>query len=158
MIEPSLSDALRDAANDVLERMFFIECLSEPGELAAEPEVVARLTFDGDPAGELELRISASAARSISADFLGAEPSDLSEQEIRDVVSELANMICGAVLSRAKSSATFRLATPRIMEQSSDMANLPNGGVLVAHAVGLGSGRLAVSMRTETSKWSAVPK
>jgi CheY-specific phosphatase CheX len=167
--DTSLAGALRESTNEVLERMFFIECLSESREFVPEPEVVARLTFDGDPPGDLELKVSASAARSVAADFLGTDPADLSEQEIHDVVCELANMICGSVLSRVESTATFRLAAPRIMNAPPDIANLsqavasaaalfPEVGNSVAHAVELGSGRLVVSMHTETPKWPSVPR
>jgi len=169
LIENSLSHALRAATNDVLERMFFIECLSELPEFVPEPVVVARLTFDGDPAGELELKISASAARSVSADFLGTDQADISEQEIYDVVCELANMICGSVLSRVESTATFRLSTPRIMDSTRDIANLsevvasasapfPEVGDSVVQAVELGSGRLVVSIHTEKLKWPLFPR
>lgn len=169
MIENSLSDALREASSDVLERMFFIECLSDLREFVPEPEVVAGLTFDGDPAGELELKISASAARSVSADFLATDEADLSEQEIHDVVCELANMICGSALSRVESAATFRLSTPRIMDSARDIATLSEAaasasdpffevGDSAIHAVELGSGRLVVSIHTEKLKWPLFPR
>jgi hypothetical protein len=154
----------------VLERMFFIQCLLEPQEFVSEPEVAAQLTFEGDPSGELTLRITAGAARSVSADFLGAGESDLSEQEIGEVVCELANMICGSVLSRVESSSTFRLATPRILvppAESDGCTEVPpgsfppsreDGQVPAIHAVEMGSGRMVVSITTEAATWSTVPK
>jgi len=151
--------------------MFFIQCLSEPLEFVSEPEVAAQLSFEGDPSGELTLRITTRAARSVAADFLGAEEADLSDREVGDVVCELANMICGSVLSRVESSSTFRLATPRILAgavEANDYTNTPqpevlssprkDGRVPVVHAVEMGSGRMVVSITTEASTWSTVPK
>ena len=171
MPESFLLRALRESIQEVLERMFFIQCLLEPLEFVPEPEVAAQLTFEGDPSGELTLRISAGAARSVSADFLGAGETDLSEQEIGEVVCELANMICGSVLSRVESSSTFRLATPRILAPAPESdrcteavkpGGFPppceDGRVPAVHAVEMGSGRMVVSITTEESTWSTVPK
>ncbi len=155
-----------------MEKMFFIECLGEPLEFVSGPEVVAHLTFEGDPSGALTLRVTAGAARSVAADFLGAEESDLSEQQIGDVVSELANMICGSVLSRVESSTTFRLAAPRIVPSESEAGHFPGwapepggsppsdagGRSSTVHAVMIGSGRMVVSIDTETPAWSTAAR
>lgn len=144
--------------------MFFIQCLGEPLESVSEPEIVAHLTFEGDPSGALTLSVTAGAARSVAADFLGAEEPDLSEQQIGDVVCELANMICGSVLSRVESTTTFRLAAPRIVASKNDAKDLaaePGGSPpeiagaarSTVHAVEIGSGRMVVSIDTETSAW-----
>jgi CheY-specific phosphatase CheX len=112
MILPALDGAIKE----VLERMFFVEALSElgPDETDAEPAVRARLTFQGTPPGWFDLRVTTAAARSIAADFLGTdEPA--SELRVEAVVCELANMICGSVLSQVESKATFRLGSPRII-------------------------------------------
>jgi hypothetical protein len=152
----------------VLEKMFFIQCLGEPLEFVPGPEVVAYLTFEGDPSGALTLRMTAGAARSVAADFLGAEEFDLSDQQVGDVVSELANMICGSVLSRAESFTSFTLASPRIVPSESEAGRTPapagappfDAGARnsTTHAVMIGSGRMVVSIDTETPAWSAAAK
>jgi hypothetical protein len=144
--------------------MFFIQCLGESLASESEPDVVAHLTFEGDPSGALTLTVAASVARSVAADFLAAEEPDLSEQEIREVVCELANMICGSVLSRVESSATFRLGSPRIVASKSDPTDFApepggsppsiGGARSIVHAVKIGSGRMVVSINTETPAWS----
>jgi hypothetical protein len=152
-----------------LEKMFFIQCLGESLEFESEPQFVAHLTFEGDPSGALTLSVRASAARSVAADFLAAEEPDLSEQEIGEVVCELANMICGSVLSRVESSATFRLASPRIVAFGSDGKNFPaepdglpppvaGAAHSTLHAMEIGSGRMVVSISTETPAWSTTAR
>ena len=157
---------------EVLEKMFFIQCLGEPREFVSESEVVAYLTFEGDPSGSLTLRVTAGAARSVAADFLAAEEPDLSEQQIGDVICELANMICGSVLSRVESATTFRLASPRIVAFESDPQDLAGGASepeasptlasdarsSAVRAVDIGSGRMVVSINQETPAWPAAAK
>jgi hypothetical protein len=100
---------------DVLESMFFLEALGEAAEPPAETETVTvHLTFDGDPPGCFQMRLARLAANAFAADFLGEDPESLTVQQGTDVALELANMICGAVLSRIESSASFRLGAPRI--------------------------------------------
>jgi CheY-specific phosphatase CheX len=165
----SLPRALQESVEEVLEKMFFIQCLGEPGEFLSEPEVVANLTFEGDPSGALTLRVTAGAARSVAADFLAAEEPDLSEQEIGEVVCELANMICGSVLSRVESSALFRLASPRIVApdgNAMDPGPTPGGSQpraagdtrSIVHAVEMGGGRMVVSIDTEKPAWSTTTR
>jgi CheY-specific phosphatase CheX len=113
--ERALAAALQASVTDVLEKMFFVRSFGEAEDDAAEPHLVAQMSFEGDPPGSLELRVTAPAARSIAADFLGADESELRDGEVGEVICELANMICGSVLSRVESNTTFRLETPRIV-------------------------------------------
>ena len=64
------------------------------------------------------MRLARAAANAIAADFLGEDAESLTAQQSTDVTLELANMICGAVLSRIESSATFRLGAPQIRDRS----------------------------------------
>jgi CheY-specific phosphatase CheX len=158
----SLHTALQESVDEVLEKMFFIRSFGEPQDSAREPEFVAHLTFEGDPPGWLALCVTAPAARSVSADFLGEEKVDLSEQQIGEVVCELANMICGSVLSRVENNSGFRRATPRLLPpgQPSERGFPVRGGSSSAatHSAGVGNGRLMVIFNTETPAWSAAEK
>ena len=114
--ETAIRPALSGAVADVLERMFFLEGLSEAPEPPPGAETVSvRVAFDGNPPGCFEMRLAREAADSIAADFLGEDRESLSEQQSTDVTLELANMICGAVLSRIESNAAFRLGAPQIV-------------------------------------------
>ena len=110
-------------------------------------DMVARLSFQGDSTGFLTLRVTRVAARSVAADFLGAEESDLSEESTKEVICELANMICGSVLSRIESSAGFRLATPEIAS-----AGLPDhGAAATAWTIETGHGPITATIYMETT-------
>jgi CheY-specific phosphatase CheX len=117
--------ALRDALTDVLHKMFFIGALdgTPPSGAGREfdplAELAARVHFHGEPSGDLLLVLNRQAARGIAADFLGENGSCLTGREVEEVFCELANMICGAVLSRVESAATFQLASP-VIEQRAD--------------------------------------
>lgn len=146
--------------------MFFIRSVETGQESAPEPEIVAHLTFKGEPSGSLTLSVAAGAARSVAADFLGEEEPALSEQQIGEVVCELANMICGSVLSRVESAITFQLATPRIVASASATEGRTNPGLGAApsstadaehstvHAIETCGGSMVVMINTETSPWA----
>jgi CheY-specific phosphatase CheX len=153
---PALRKALRDAATEVLEKMFFIRVLGDPlaaAELArrapassSEGEIAARVTFHGEPSGALSLRLNYRAARAIAADFLGEEEPELSKQQVEEVVGELANMVCGAVLSNVESAASFRLDQPAMLDAGAADNREPEAAT---HVLPIGSGALTVKMWME---------
>jgi CheY-specific phosphatase CheX len=150
--EPVVQQALRDSVDEVLDKMFFVQALGEspdPGLAAMEPPaaIAVRLTFLGEPSGSLALRLTSTAARSIAADFLGTDEEEVSDPRMADVVCELANMICGSLLSRVENAATFQLAAPRIVPLSEGPAQEPGA---TFYAVDLPKGSLAVSVNTGT--------
>ena len=57
-----------------------------------------------------------------AADFLGVDEGELTGHQVGEVVCELANMICGSVLSRMESAATFRIAPPKLADCAEDRA------------------------------------
>jgi CheY-specific phosphatase CheX len=116
MPEPEFQHALHDSVEEVLEKMFFVQPLENPGPVAAPSAVIAvKLPFEGTPSGALILTISAISAQEIAADFLGADPADLAAHKVTEVVCELTNMICGSVLSRVESEGTFSLGSPHLL-------------------------------------------
>lgn len=108
-------EMLAAAASEVLETMFFTSIYGPalPGEAAGGPRVAARLDFVGTPSGALTLSIAQPAAGALAANFLGAEENEpLQDTQLASVVCELANMICGSLLSRVKTEEHFRLSSP----------------------------------------------
>jgi len=157
MPELSILPALHEAIKNVLERMFFIEALVDfdPDVLDTEPGVEARLAFEGAPAGWFALRLTTVAARSISADFLGIDESEVSEQQLKAVVCELANMICGSMLSQVESTVTFRLGPPRIIPAEE---RVERSAYTTVHSVRIASGVLTAVLTLEGSTCSAAEK
>jgi len=146
--ENPIRQALQDSVDEVLEKMFFVETQGECAEPAGDPaadEIAVELTFQGEPPGALLLRLTSPAARQIAADFLGIDEAEVSGVRTSEVVRELANMICGSVLSRVEGAAAFRLATPRIVPPSKEIArSLSN----TRYCVRLSNGRLTVNIGT----------
>lgn len=149
MTERELQQVLDECTQEVLEQMFFVRVLgSPPGEMAREgPCIAADVSFHGEPSGCLTLVVSAASARSIAADFLGEEECVLSHQQIGEVICELANIICGSVLSRVESQTTFRLESPQLRTFLSTIEQ-PN---TVIHSMSLENGMLRVAFWTNTA-------
>lgn len=143
--------ALRDSVDEVLEKMFFAETLGElSGPDEAGEAITVELTFQGEPSGWMCLRLTADAAREIAVDFLGIEDgAEISNDRISEVVRELANMICGSVLSRVESAATFRLGVPRIVACCEQCTESPRN---TCYRAQLSHGRLTVNIGAGTTK------
>ena len=110
---PDLNRALAEAAEEVLSTMFFTSLDAPPAvvDRLARPRV--RVRFNGQWAGCLSLYLSPGASAEVTASFLGLEGSEPPGPQQLDAVSgELANMICGSVLSRLDGSAVFELLSP----------------------------------------------
>ena len=118
---------LPDHCSEVLDAMYFttiLEATIEPNEAASEIECAQdrslpqaddfafQLRYTGDVSGRFGLCLGASTARSLAANFLGEEETDISPTEVSEVVGELANMLCGAVMSVVPSKHKFVLSHP----------------------------------------------
>jgi hypothetical protein len=120
---------LASAVEEVLETMCFATVLAssegtgpppapEDGAPAAAPAITlsAELNFHGGIPGRFRLRLPLNLARGIAAGFLGRDETEVSDTQAREVAGELANMICGSVLSRLEGEATFNLSHPEVTE------------------------------------------
>ena len=156
VLQMEVREALREAVTEVLEKMFFIRALEDPkaaaelsksaSEFRDESGIVARVRFHGEPSGVLSLRLDFPVARAIAADFLAEEEPELNTKQVEEVVAELANMVCGAVLSRVESAATFRLDPPAIVDPGAAGSPLPE---TAAHAFPICCGALTVKLWME---------
>ena len=160
MTETDLSQTLWIAVTEILEKMFFIDPseIEDDGSDSKIPAdrggLTAHLNFDGDPPGWLRLRLTRDVASSLAADFLGEDESELAERKVEGVACELANMICGSVLSRVESTTDFRLAAPEIT--SPDV--VPPRPAICSRTVPLRGGLLSVEMAMENIAWPASVK
>ena len=144
---------LNAAASEVLETMFFTVVFGErPDPVSgtdegcpAPPLVVARLYFLGQPSGDFCVALTEPAARTIAGNFLGAEDaSELAPASVAEVVCELANILCGAVLSRVDNLANFKLCHPELIS-SMDLLTLESATAGATYD--LGDGLLRVRLR-----------
>ncbi|HSW51041.1 MAG TPA: SIS domain-containing protein, partial [Bryobacteraceae bacterium] len=127
MPENELSSMLADSAAEVLETMFFTSTTGdgEPPTAVGEPNIRARLSFRGEPPGRFGVCASVETGRRIAASFLGTEEEEVTEAQIGEVVSELANMLCGSVLSRLEKETRFELSHPEIDPPGTECAISP---------------------------------
>jgi CheY-specific phosphatase CheX len=116
-----LTQAMKASISEVLEQMFFLPIdFIAPEKACADPEsdetsIIAKLGFSGLPAGTFLLRIPLALAQSVSADFLGTEPKDLSDDQVTGTVLEMVNMLAGSTLSNYDHQALFDLQIPELI-------------------------------------------
>jgi CheY-specific phosphatase CheX len=119
-MEPNeIQTALAAAVEEVLETMCFTTVLASsegaiPPEGGGTPAITVELRFEGSPSGGFCVSVPMKLARVVSAGFLGREEAEVSDSQAGEVVCELANMICGLVLSRLESKATFQITHPEL--------------------------------------------
>jgi CheY-specific phosphatase CheX len=157
MPEPAILPALDIAVKEVLERMFFVETEDavDPRAAAVADAVAVRLAFEGEPSGWLRLQVAPELARSLAADFLGMQEGEVSVSQVESVVCELANMICGSLLSRVESETTFRLCPPS--SQPAGLSEDEAGGA-ITRTLDAAGGLLTVILKTESPACPAAQK
>jgi CheY-specific phosphatase CheX len=145
--ENAIRNALGESVREVLEKMCFID-LPAPaaGDEVRMRGIAAELAFDGDPPGSFRLDLDATAARVAAAGFLGEDPAELPLDQVQEVICELANMICGSVLSRVESSAVFRLSKPAA---AADPVPCPSTSEATVFEANLGDGTMRAEIRME---------
>jgi hypothetical protein len=106
---------LAAAAAEVLETMFFSSVYgpAQPGPYPPAPRVAARVGFEA-------------AMRGLAGNFLASdEDGPLPLPQVAGVACELANMICGSLLSRVKAERHFRLSSPELLSDDAPCLAVP---------------------------------
>lgn len=114
------SCALAAAAQNVLETMFFTPAEPVPAPPSIETPIRALVQFDGDMRGAFILAVEHRAALALASAFLGIDAAGMTAEQVREVVSEAANVICGAALSLLERDGHFSLAPPVILSAEAD--------------------------------------
>jgi CheY-specific phosphatase CheX len=123
MIEQAIGLLLPESARQTLETMFFVapDTVSMFAGRPAGALIAATLSFQGLPHGRFGLVVPNALARTLAVNFIGCdEGAELGPGQVTGVIGELANMICGAVLSRLESDASFDLGAPETVEVGAD--------------------------------------
>ena len=109
------AELLLAAAAEVLETMFFDELRAAPDVPPLDAELMAaRIRFRGAPSGTFRLWIQPAAAARLAAGFLALEDDAQARERAGEVALELANIVCGSVLSRLEADAAFTLDAPEV--------------------------------------------
>lgn len=113
--------AIAEAFSEVLETMFFSSPMDAGSEGAlGDAPVTASLLVTSDQtscpprSGEFTISMPLETARCVGAGFLGCDESEVADPEAGEVLCELANMICGSVLSRLDSETIYHLSHPAL--------------------------------------------
>ncbi len=139
---------LTAAAEEVLETMFFasIEESSTDGATHESTDRIgAAVSFHGTCEGRLAITLDRDAAQSLAASFFGdGEDGNCGDTgECASVMAELANMVCGSMLSRLEKKAIFCLETPEAVPVGAEV----RGWIETNLVLGNGLLRLAFSLR-----------
>lgn len=115
MPETALDNLITSAVAEVLETMFFTEIV-DVGAFEPDPSAMeARVAFTGDNSGTVSIRISRAAAESLTASFLGESEESLSDTQVAHLVCELANILCGCIVSKMAAHGCFNLSSPQLI-------------------------------------------
>lgn len=132
MEKKALTTSMKNSISDVLETMFFLpldftESLST-AELWNETEdqmMAARLDFDGTCSGYCVFYIPRRLAVSITADFMGKDEEDVSDDQVSGTVTEITNMITGNTFSLYDTESVVNLGVPELVSFSDYQKGLP---------------------------------
>jgi CheY-specific phosphatase CheX len=139
--ENELREAITGSTSQVLENMFFAEPLDGNGTAPADP-VQSGIEFEGSVSGAMTVSVDRACADRLACDFLGVEAGEISEQQVVEVLTELTNMICGALMSRFETGSTLTLTQPEIVAEDWH-AERPGW---LRQSFDLGDGTLAVAV------------
>lgn len=151
MSERELNQLLLTSVDTILETMFFTESLG-PGECQESLEanlLAARISFQGSPSGTMAVCLPTDAARPLASGFLGEDEPAVSESQIGEVVCELANMVCGSVVSKLESRQSFDLSSPELVPPGAVLGEKTSAGPWARETVALETGTLTVTLELE---------
>lgn len=149
--EQNYHEMLSQTAESILETMFFTVPLGPAEPETENPVVKARLAFHGNPSGQLEVCLSETCARQLASDFLGEAEETLTDTQPGEVVCELANMLCGSLVSKLEKREKFDLSSPEVLP----VGDTSTGGAEVPPAAcrsfALEHGILTVTLRVNAA-------
>ena len=151
MTKQNPDQLISDAVDVVLETMFFSAVLG-PAEPDTGGEILeARVAFRGRLSGTLGVCLSETSSRLLAAGFLGEEEESLMDTQPGQVVCELANMLCGSLLSKMESEESFDLASPELLPAGSETVAISVAPPFARESFELEGGVLTVTLRLEAA-------
>jgi len=109
--------------------------------------VSVHVSFEGSHRGEFLLSVSPDTARTIASGFLGLDPEEMTPTQPGEVILELANILCGALMSKLWPESSLSLDTPELAVAEHAFLGamhccftLPDGMVAVSIGVSSGDG------------------
>lgn len=148
----TISEALGESAQSVLETMFFVvpEGDTEGMHRQEPPLLHTGLSFRGEWQGTFELTAPLNSAKTLASSFSGLiEPEQVTEQEAAEVLRELANMVCGSTLSRLAGNKIFDLESPKMLDAPMLTSS---ASTTTTRTVDLGFGVVAFTLKIEDAQ------
>jgi CheY-specific phosphatase CheX len=149
MTEHNLDQLLSGTVEAVLETMFFCSTLGPAEAETADTVVEARLAFHGHPSGTLGVRLSQASARGLAAGFLGEDEATLTDWQPALMVCELANMVCGSLVSMLEGEESFDLTSPELVPFEIKPAVVSEPAPAARQSFALDNGILTVTLHLE---------
>jgi chemotaxis protein CheY-P-specific phosphatase CheC len=118
-----LTTAMKNSISSVLETMFFLSLdffhndgdIRELWTMGKDPILAAKLSFSSPLSGYAIFCIPKKLALSITANFLGKDEEDISDDQINGTVKEIINMIIGNTFSMYDPDVVFDLGVPELV-------------------------------------------
>jgi CheY-specific phosphatase CheX len=133
MKNKDMTTAMKNSISDVLETMFFLSLdfsddldLLELWDTEKDPIIVAKLSFNGPLSGYAVFCIPKKSALSITADFMGKDEQEISDNQINETIKEIINMIIGNTFSKYDPDVVFDLGVPELVEFHDSIKGLPD--------------------------------
>lgn len=147
----TLSKVIDESTARVLETMFFTSIVEEDA-IRPEPreDVGATLTFSGEPSGFLSLVLSMETSEALAEAFAGLDREEITDLQREEILNELANIICGSILSKVESDSAFALGPPRPVGPADARVANRSDTHFIQRSFNLGNGVLTVILGMET--------
>ncbi len=149
MPEQNFSQLISETVCTVLETMFFTVPLGYAESKAHPGDMEARLAFHGHPSGALDVCLSRPGARMLAGGFLGEEDETLTDIQLGQVTCELANMLCGSLVSKLEPEESFNLDPPELVPVRTEDSSERESSFTSRQSFELESGVLTVSLCLE---------
>ena len=126
-----LTTAMKNSISDVLETMFFLSLdyphnisINELWSTGKDQILASTLNFDGPFSGNTVFCIPKKIALSITANFLGKDEKEISDDQMNGTVQEIINMSIGNTFSIYDPDAVFNLEIPEMVKFDDFLKNL----------------------------------
>ena len=123
MKNKDMKTAMKNSISEVLETMFFLSLdffhndadIRELWTMEKDQIVAAKLNFSGPLSGYAIFCIPKKSALSITADFMGKDEKEISDDQINGTAKEIINMIIGNTFSMYDPDVVFDLGVPELV-------------------------------------------
>lgn len=133
MKNKDMTMAMKNSISDVLETMFFLSLdfsndldILELWDTGKDQIIAAKLNFSGPLSGYAVFYIPKKPALSITADFMGKDEQEISDDQIDGTVKEIINMIIGNTFGLYDPDVVFDLEIPELVVFHDFIKSLPD--------------------------------